>query len=581
MSSAGSSRRSSIGSILDGFSMPNSSNKKRKSRANSVEEGNTQHEETRGATLAELEIDTTLNPNVHYQFCQRDPMGNIILSILGELTMLANKSNKAMTTDIDDICEKFHNHSIAEKQRTKHRIMQTTANLERSMIEKELNSHAINQTIEAPSHFSPIDTWDNPRHTADCLRLLPAGSNKFNGARDGLSIVEYLHNLNQVQEQCHLSLDEFYKAMLASTTGAPYIYIMGAAKNNEDPANIYHNLLLRYDKRLHPEEARTRLYAYKIPKGTSLAQAESHIHELAEQATSSLPEGPARTIACNHEEVQALFRALPAQSSTLVRNQYSHLSARLGESATASDLSRLLNTYRHTIDQDIQAHGGDNRFNSGTRRFIRRSPTKPTGGGKRYTSYNITNTNPTPFVRPFINTVKPSLSTRPPYRPSFRGRGTGFRGPRSSNFRPLSGTFNQRRQNMPSNNFRNSANPTNWRGNSTPMTGQSRPSFTRRFTGRGNSSGNNSGNRDRVRKFGKRPGGNSNIRNRDYCSLCGKRDHKAVDGCPFMVNDAGKIVPIMPCKDTCQNCSSFVRTPLNHPSFICPFRKPNGPLCSK
>jgi hypothetical protein len=43
-----------------------------------------------------------------------------------------------------------------------------------------------------------------------------------------MSIVEYLYNLNQVQELCNLSLDEFYKAMLASTTGVPYTYLMGA-----------------------------------------------------------------------------------------------------------------------------------------------------------------------------------------------------------------------------------------------------------------------------------------------------------------------------------------------------------------
>jgi len=68
---------------------------------------------------------------------------------------------------------------------------------------------------------------------------------------------------------------------------------------------------------------------------------------------------------------------------------------------------------------------------------------------------------------------------------------------------------------------------------------------------------------------------------RDYCSLCGKNDHKAVDGCPYMVSDSGKVIPIMPCKDTCPLCPSHVRIPLNHPSFVCPFRVPHGPLSNK
>jgi len=258
MSSGKSSRRSSISNILDAFNLSSrdTQNKVHRSWSQPSSDGEAPGPSNkRGPDPSDLEADASLNPSVHYEFTRKDPMGAIILSILGELTMLANKSNKAMSADIDDICEKFHNHQISEKQKINRRIMQTTADLERSMIEKELNSHALNQTVEAPMHFSPTPTLQTPRQTADCLKLLPSGSHKFSGTANSLSIVEYLYNLNQVQEQCNLSLDEFYKAMLASTTGAPYTYIMGAIKNNEDPANIYHNLLIRYDKRLQPEEA--------------------------------------------------------------------------------------------------------------------------------------------------------------------------------------------------------------------------------------------------------------------------------------------------------------------------------------
>jgi hypothetical protein len=40
-----------------------------------------------------------------------------------------------------------------------------------------------------------------------------------------------------------------------------------------------------------------------------------------------------------------------------------------------------------------------------------------------------------------------------------------------------------------------------------------------------------------------RSGSNFRGRVRDFCSLCGKRDHKAVDGCPHVVSDAGKVHP--------------------------------------
>jgi len=61
--------------------------------------------------------------------------------------------------------------------------------------------------------------------------------------------------------------------------------------------------------------------------------------------------------------------------------------------------------------------------------------------------------------------------------------------------------------------------------------------------------------------------------NRDYCSLCGRRDHKAVDGCPNMKSDSGAIIPVLPCKDTCEACPQFIKPRLSHPAYLCPYRK--------
>jgi hypothetical protein len=50
--------------------------------------------------------------------------------------------------------------------------------------------------------------------------------------------------------------------------------------------------------------------------------------------------------------------------------------------------------------------------------------------------------------------------------------------------------------------------------------------------------------------------------------LCGKTDHRAVDGCPNMVSDNGRRVNILPSKDTCQACpwtrTAEVRASLCH-----------------
>ena len=581
MSSAGSSRRSSLGNLMDVFQRSGRDSPGRLRRSPSdiniapppplqpnviinMEE----------PSPGQLEADTEFNPNIHYQFTKKDPMGEILLSIFEELTHLAKKTNKTMNTDIDDICEKFHNHNISQSRKIQNKILQTTADWEQSRIERELSSCALNQRIEAPDNFSRTEKWKTPRDRADTLKLLPSGSHKFSGTHHGMSIVEYLYNLNQVQEQCNLSLQEFLQAMLASTTGVPYTYLMGAIKNGESPTNIYHNLLIRYDRRLQPEEARIKLYAYTIPKAACLATAESYIYELAEQAVSSLPAGVARTVALDYEAIQALFRALPPQSAALARNTYSQFSTKVGEGISFADLSRLLNTYRYTIDCDIKQHGSGGKQNFETKRFFKRAA-KPSTGTRRYTSYNVQYSAPAGNmstngpVAPPVNNGGQWRHQPLAVRPMQRQNGPA-RSPTTGRYKP--NTYRSKFPAGTGNNFRDKGNGSD---------GRNGQNVGFRTTGNNASGGfrkrsDRMGGLNRKRmapKFGGRP--------RDYCSLCGKYDHKAVDGCPYMVNDAGRKVPIMPCKDVCPACPPYIRNRLNHPSYICPFRSNYGPLCSK
>jgi len=158
-----------------------------------------------------------------------------------------------------------------------------------------------------------------------------------------MNILEYLHMLKTMQQQCNLSQPEFNEMMLASTTGNAHMLLYGWIENKEDPTNIFHNLLVHFDKRLQPEEARARLYAYKAPKTADLAKVEATIQRLASRATSNMPPGIARTTSYNLEVISGLIKALPTASSLIVQNQNNEKSARLGEPLTAVQLSRVLN----------------------------------------------------------------------------------------------------------------------------------------------------------------------------------------------------------------------------------------------
>ena len=74
-------------------------------------------------------------------------------------------------------------------------------------------------------------------------------------------------------------------------------------------------------------------------------------------------------------------------------------------------------------------------------------------------------------------------------------------------------------------------------------------------------------------KGGKQKGG----RPWDGCNMCGRRGHKAADGCPHMCNDKGEVVKCNPSQSTCEQCPDFIKHRLNHPQSLCPFRK-GGPL---
>ena len=150
--------------------------------------------------------------------------------------------------------------------------------------------------------------------------------------------------------------------MLACSTGHAHELILEWRANGEDIPSIYHSLLVNFDKRLAPEDAKIQLSSYKIPKSATLAKAESQIMILAGRTASLLPEGPSRTAYYNMEANNAIIRALPPISSGLVSNIYHKLSAQLVRAATFAELSRAMNVYRVTIDKDIKLNGGDNAF---------------------------------------------------------------------------------------------------------------------------------------------------------------------------------------------------------------------------
>jgi hypothetical protein len=185
----------------------------------------------------------------------------------------------------------------------------------------------INSTVTPPEYFSPEPTIKSVTRLAEVLKLFPR-SFKFSGAKkeDNMSVVEFLNTLKTLQEQLKLSESEFFDRMLARSTGLAHELLLEWKANGENIHTIYHNLLINFDKRLSPDEAKMQLSAYKIPKTSMLAKAESQIMLLAGRTASSLPEGPSRTVYYNLEACNAMIQPLPPASSSSVNNLYNQIS---------------------------------------------------------------------------------------------------------------------------------------------------------------------------------------------------------------------------------------------------------------
>ena len=468
-----------------------------------------------------------IEPPRYLTYTQNHPMGRLFLALFRENV---KNSKKELDLNIEDLCCDFYHAMQLERDNTHRTVQQAARGMEQDFLNRDLNAHTINMSFPPPSNFSKHPTWTTVQQKSDCLRQFPTRP-KFGGTgKDGtMDIIEFLNALNAAQEDCKLSEKEFKNMLLACSTGRPHSLLMEWIANGDDIPTIYHNLLLHFDKRISPESARQQLYSYRAPKTTTLAGAEAHIMALASRASSMIPAGPTRNSTYNLESIQALIRCLPKYSSDLVLTKFNELTARQRHAPTAAELSRMLYTSRHVIDQDIKAHGNDKREEK-----PHPTPLKGRRGLK-------------------INKYASSYAVVPvnsdfDYRRVSRSKGGVKRYPPIDN---TTYTYSAQGEKSPSHPHKyNRDKP----GKHIPERNKSG-----RFVAK---HGNNNF------KHNSRPTGGSR-----YCSLCGQNSHTITQGCPNMVNNEGKVVSVMPTMGTCPVCPPKIKQRLNHPSALCPYRR--------
>jgi hypothetical protein len=473
----------------------------------------------------EPEIDTDV-PNTQrwvddpsYRFTASHPIGSILLKIVQDTTNLAKKNNsKSMATNIDELCTAFHNGIKLERASLNNKYDSTIADVEKSLMDKELNAHTINAAIMPPTEFSNEPKIGNVMKLGEVIKVFPKAS-RFSGnlQKDGnYSVVEFLNALTAAQKQCKLSEEEFIDRILASSTGLAHDLILEWKSNGDNASTIYHSLLVNFDSRMTPEEARSKLANFTINKNSNLARAESNIQLLVGRAAAQFPFGESRNAYRNMEGCSTLIRALPPYSSLTANNLYQNYTTRLGRACTMHELFRGLDQYRGVIDRDIKANGTSNMpkftpMKGGiNRKYSSFSTAVQMGGNNNNRQDKIRPLPPPPMIANKQNDV--SYTPKPIVR-NFNNRPR----PQNNNYRY--------KNNRPYNKFNNNNQNNNYK--------------------------------------------------RLSCPLCGK-NHKA-DECTNVRDDSGNILKMHPTHGVCSKCPSFVRPRLHHPEVACPYRV-GGPL---
>ena len=496
-------------------------------------------------------------------FTQNHPMGRILLDITTEEEK--NKKNKNLR--VERLCQNFYEAMQIDMRNKERQIAQLVKQVEENLVKRELTSHTVTMDIRPPQCFAPKPTLHSMTQKNECLRLFPT-RNKFGSiSKDqSVDVVEFLYAMNSAHEACKISKEEFNEMLLACTTGKPHSLIRGWISSGYDIDTIYHYLQVHFDKRLSPQEASLQLKSYKAPKSSSLAEVQAHLMELASRACSQIPEGPSRTTLFDLELTQSLIRSLPTESQKQVQTKFNDLSARQRRAATAAELSQALHSIRHIIDEDIKKNGVD-----------------------RYDRSHSNFRNMKNFVRKIRSTGTPTNTSKPTYKANTAYVTYYPRNKWEIDNVSMTGDYEEAKYGFAPHNHsvQKYYAPKTFATMSRPP----RESAPLNRTGKTNANSQNKGYLKNVAPL-RRPYNNgqrfalndhqhkNGSPNSHYCSLCGKKNHLASHGCPFMIDENGKRVAVLPTHNVCTDCPSHINPRLNHPTPLCPYRK-GGPFARR
>ena len=260
--------------------------------------------------------------------------------------------------ELGEICKGFVEAIRLERNKTTSKVNRAATDIEESMLNKELNFHAVNASIQPPTNFSPIPVLTTPKKMQEALKTFPCWSKqKFTGEADSVNIIEFLQAMNTAQQIMHLSEPEFLLILQKCVSGKVYTLVSECVSYGNNVNDVFHSLLTLYDNRVSSGTARRLLMSYRAPRTQTLMKVQSQIMEYASRIASDLPQGESRTQMFNIESNNALIRALPHHSANVVTNTINNLAARLQRNPSYVEVIKALHKYAESINGDIARNG--------------------------------------------------------------------------------------------------------------------------------------------------------------------------------------------------------------------------------
>ena len=474
--------------------------------------------------------DTKDIPAYYKDFTMGHPLGNLLMRMSSLNTELCKKLNikSSDNPDLSEVCSRFVDAIRLERGRNSNKLNKVSSAIEDSILNKELNFHSINASVQAPEYFSPIPVLTTAAKMQEAMKVFPTKtSQKFSGTYGTVTIIEFLNSLNSAQKILNLSKKEFMIMLQKCVTGKVYTMVSDSISYDLDIGDLYNSLLTLYDTRMTSANARKLLNNYKAQRNQTLAKVQSQIMMYASRIASQVPAGPSRTAMFNLEANNGLIRSLPPHSADTVTNVVNTLAAKLQQSPSFVQTIKCLTKYNDTIDLDIAKNG--------------------VSSNKLSTDRNRSN------VRVYALDRRSQTG-----RASFSGRQRPQSYVRNSNYEPIRkrGLIRERVN----------VNALQYKGN--PYGDSPRQERVYNM---------NNNRRTPYNRQSGRTGGGRNDQNQPfkgrYCVLCGSRSHSASDLCFRMRDSANRPIEVIPSFFPCDTCYKLNGKKLYHPPEFC-YNKP-------